>query len=166
MIQLSPEAPSNMLSIPVLMDVVDAHIPTLLGLDVLDVYSLVAGNITNRLLHRLVTKDRQLEVVDLWSVPHQGIVSRMNAKMFVHAHTVYTKRQRQKLQEQFAHPSATTLYDLLKTVEEKAVTLDTFRTLEEIPAICEPCQKIRNSPARNLRFYGLIACATQLDTVY
>ena len=103
---------------------------------------------TNRLWHRVITRENPLEVVDLGSTPLQRIGSRMYARMSVTTHTFYTKRQLEKLHRQLAHPSATKLYDLLKTAGTQAETPETLKTLQRITAACEVCQKIGNAPSK------------------
>ena len=68
--------------------------------------------------------------------------------MEIPSYTFYTTRQLHKLHQQFTHPSATKLYELLKTDRKESVTSKTLRTLEKTSAECQPCQRIANSPTR------------------
>ena len=63
-------------------------------------------------------------------------------------YTFYTTAQLQKFHRQFAHPSAGTLYNLLKKAGLEAVDAKTMEQLEDIVSRCEPCQRIRNAPLR------------------
>ena len=53
-----------------------------------------------------------------------------------------------KLLKQFAHPSVTKLYNLLKTSEHQAVTAETLRKLVYIFSTCNPYQTILTAPKR------------------
>ena len=66
----------------------------------------------------------------------------------IRTHTFYTKRQLEKFHRQFTHPSATKLYDLLRTANTQAVTPETLNILELIAASYEPYHKKGNLPTR------------------
>ena len=65
MIELALETPIGTQPIPILMDVVPANVPALLGLDILDTYTLMAHHATNRMWHCMITNESPLEVEDL-----------------------------------------------------------------------------------------------------
>ena len=60
----------------------------------------------------------------------------------------FTMAQLRKLHKQFAHPSVTKQYDLLKSAETKAITPKTLEKLEYLVSTCELCQMIRTAPKR------------------
>ena len=51
----------------------------------------------------------------------------------------YIVAQLHKISKRFAHPAATSLYELLKTAGIGAVTPKTLDKLEYIAKTCEPC---------------------------
>jgi hypothetical protein len=85
------------------VEVVDADIPLLLGLDFMDHMKVTANTLTN-----------QLESADGWTLP----LVRHGGHIYVewddlHA-TMFSTAQLQKLHRQFFHPSADKLYNVLK----------------------------------------------------
>ena len=62
--------------------------------------------------------------------------------------TFYTTTQLKRLHKQFAHPSATKLYNLLRRAGLQTVDNDTLERLQDILKRCEPCQRFRNAPLR------------------
>ena len=60
----------------------------------------------------------------------------------------YATTQLAKMHRQFAHPSASKLFNLLKRAGTEAVDAKTFNCIRDIIARCEPCQRIYNAPVR------------------
>ena len=149
-IEISLKTPASIRHISVLMDIVPVDIPALLGLDVLDSESLYADNVTNRLVHRCVLSlpGEPSEYEDRWSAPLSRHDNHLYAQMEFPDYTFYTIAQLKKMHQQFAHPSAEKLYNLLKTAGTEAFDNSTLTELEKIVAACEPCQKIKNAPLR------------------
>ena len=110
--------------IPVILDVVNVDIPALLGINVLDEYSLMPDNVTNRLWHRIILSKKSLEVYDEWHMPLHRTDSHLYAEMAFSSHTFYTVLQQRKLLRQFCNLSAGKLYNLLKKAGQEAVTAD------------------------------------------
>ena len=132
------------------MNTVPVNVTALLGLDVLDAEFLYADNVTKRLVHRYVTSrcSDKLSYEDVWSVPITRYDDQLYSKMSFPNSTFYSTAQLKKLHLQFAHPSATKLYNLLQKAGTEAVGPDTLQRLQEIVATCERCQRIRKAPLR------------------
>ncbi len=133
-----------------LMDVVPVDVPDLLGLYVLDAEGLYADNVTNRLVHRKITSNSSdnTHYEDMWHVPIFRHNSHLYSPMSFSSTKFYTAGQLEKLRRQFAHPSATKFYNLLRRAGLDAENSETLERLNEIVARCEPCQIIRNAPLR------------------
>ena len=149
-VELVLKTPDSFPDINVLMDIVPVNVPALLGLNVLDAECLYADNVTNRLVHRQVLgkSNGVLNYKDKWSVPLMRIDNHLYAGMVFPHHLFYTTAQIHKLHRQFAHPSASKLFNLLKRAGTEAVDAKTFKQLTDIVARCEPCQRIHNAPVR------------------
>ena len=61
MVEMSLHTPDHVQTIPVLLEIVPFDVPALLGLDILDGYSLLADNVNSRMWHRFVTSKDHLE---------------------------------------------------------------------------------------------------------
>lgn len=123
--------------LPLLIDVVDADIPFLLGLDVLDNERLVADNVSN------VLESRR----DKWKLP----IKRKHGHMFVEwgqESIRFTKAELQKLHLHLFHANVQKLYNLLKRARPEEVTADTRRTLEEIADASRNCHTHKAGPYR------------------
>ena len=122
----------------------------LLGLDVLDGKCLYADNVTNRLEHREILSGRgeNLYYKDRWSVLLSRFDNYLYAKMKLRNHTFYTTAQLHKMHQNFGHPSARKLFNLLRTGGIEAVEKTTFEQLKSVTARCEPCQHTKNAPLR------------------
>ncbi len=150
LIEIDLEVPSPRRSIPVLIDIVPVDVPTLLGLDLLDSECLHADNVTGRLVHRIVLSHpvETLNLQDVWSAPLLRCDGHLYAEMRFSAHTFYTSQQLLRFHRQFAHPSASKLFNLLETAGLEAFDSKTLEQLEGIGARCEPCQRIGNALRR------------------
>lgn len=89
--------------IPLLIDVVSADVPHLLGLDRLDEEQIVPNNVTN-----------QLEKDDgSWTMP----ITRKRGHLFMtwgSSTVLFTKYELQKLHRHLYHPSSNKLFNLIK----------------------------------------------------
>ncbi len=103
--------PDNIPPIPVMMDIVPADIPALLGLDVLDKENLYADTVTNRLVKRIITSHppASLRFSDQWSMPLTRFDNHVYAPMEFPTAVLYTRPELQKLHRHFAHPAPTRL---------------------------------------------------------
>jgi Reverse transcriptase (RNA-dependent DNA polymerase) len=117
------------------VDVVDADIPLLLGLDFMDNMNVTANTLTNRLESR-----------EGWSLPltrHGGHVYLEWEQL--HA-TMFSSEQLRKLHRQFFHPSADKLYNLLKRARPEDASEETRALLQEITESCHFCQMMARKP--------------------
>ena len=123
--------------LPLSIDVVDADIPCLLGLDLLDREGLVADNVENVLDSRR----------DHWKMP----ITRKHGHMFVEwgrQDIRFTKAELQKLHLHFFHANAQKLFNLLKRARPDSVNSDTRNALEEIAKACRNCHQHSPRPYR------------------
>jgi len=117
------------------MDVVEANIPMLVGLDVLDREKLVADNVQNK----LVAKHRG------WSLP----ITRKLGHMYVEwdfSSALYTKSELQKFHRHFYHPSVNKLFNLIGRAKPEDATPETRKLLEDISKACATCQRFTPKP--------------------
>jgi len=145
------EKPSNVPRVYVEMDVVDADIPALLGLDVLDRERLVADTVFNGLARRVwVKKVNGRDIyIDEWFVPLvRSSSGHVYVSMDIGQHTFFSVAQLQRLHRQFYHPSAEKLFQLLRKARPEDVTPETLKVLEDLGKRCDPCQRIQTAPVR------------------
>lgn len=119
------------------VDVVDAYVPLLMGIDTLDREQLVADNVENVLDSRRYG----------WKIP----IARRNGHMYVqwNAKTLmFTRSELKKLHLHFFHPSARKLFNLLKRTDPTKATGDTMTMLEEISKACSTCAVYSPGPRR------------------
>lgn len=128
-------------------DVVDADIPLLLGLDVMDRESLVAGNVSNVLISRRHN----------WRLP----ITRQHHHLYIKWTTsqpLYTRAELKKLHLHFFHPSARKLFNLLKRVDPRQTSGDTLSVLENISKSCRTCVVHSPGPHRFRVSFPRSAC--------
>jgi hypothetical protein len=117
------------------VEVVDASIPFLLGLDFMDRIGATPNTFINRLERKhgwsmtLVRHDDHIYLE--WDELHQTIFSTMELK---------------KLHRQCFHPSADKLYNLIKRARPEMAGDESRKILYEITATCHPCQMIALKP--------------------
>lgn len=138
------------LTILVEMDVVNADIPALLGLDVLDREALMADTVANRLTKRcLAQNEGSCFYFDDWHVPLLRSKSgHVYVAMECSASVMFTRSQLSKLHKQFFHPSAEKLFNLLKKARPEESTAETLEILQDLSKRCDPCQRIHTAPMR------------------
>ena len=117
------------------MDVVQADVPMLIGLEVLDRERLIPDNVANKL--------RSLE--DGWSLP----ITRKYGHLYVEwdfPKIWFSKEQIRKLHLQFYHPSADKLFRLIQRAKPGEATSETKKMLEDINRACTTCQRYTPKP--------------------
>ena len=120
--------PQNMLTIWV--DVVQQDIPLLIGLDVLDKYSLQVLSVLN-----------ELECVrENWRLPVHRKHGLIYWEWSDNMKTFFSRPQLIRLHRHLLHPSTRKLYNLLKRAKPENLSGDTMSTLKEIQNTCETCQ--------------------------
>ena len=149
--ELFLDTPPGIPPVGVTLGIVNASVPALLGMDVLDKESLVVDTVSHSLRKRVPVKDSAdvTHFVDLWSIPL--LRSRSNhvyAGICTSVPVLFTKPQLQKLHRQFFHPSAMKLFNLLRKARPEEATTETLQILEDICKSCDPCQRIKNAPSR------------------
>lgn len=133
------------------MEIVNADIPALLGMDIMDKESLTPCTVSNRLIKRIIISrsNEREKFFDEWSIPMRR--SRSNhfyADMNISTSMFFTRTQLSHLHKQFFHPSAQKLFNLLKRVRPNEVTTETLETLKHLFRRCDPCQRIQHAPVR------------------
>ena len=151
MVVVPLETTANILVIHVVMDVVTADIPALLGLDLMDQESLtpcvVSGRFIKRAYHQLENGEKTY--FDEWSVPSFRSKSNhiyVKISMPINAH--FSRAQLMKIHRNFYHPSAGKLFNLLLKSRPEDATPEARKTLEDISRRCGPCQRISSAPRR------------------
>lgn len=128
--------PSSFICLKV--DVVQADVPFLLGLDALDLCKFFYNNLTDELIcpslsWKLKVKRKLGHAYLEWKKEHQ---------------LLFTKSELIKLHRAFSHPNTEKLYNLLKRARPQDLTPDTRKTLSEIAHECRTCQKHSPKPHR------------------
>lgn len=150
-ISLPLPTPRGVHPIVVDFDIVKAHVPPLLGMDVLDREELVADTVFRRLARRStrMLDDGATAYVDDWYVP---LVRSQSGHVYVpfdrESRCLFTRAQLHKLHKQFFHPSATKLFNLMKRARPEHATPETLEILKDISRRCDPCQRIKPAPTR------------------
>ena len=117
-------------------DIVDAPIPMLLGLDVLDKYAIFANTVTNELIFAR----------EGWSIPLVRKLGHVYLEWQVDA--LYTSTELLKIHRHFYHPHPDRIYNLMKKAEDPDATPETRRELEKVTDSCEICQRLAKAPGR------------------
>lgn len=137
--------------IPVELDVVQADITALLGMDVLEREGLIADTVAY-LFTRGVTvssKNGLDRYVGEWSTCGERTPSKhVYAKMSFACGTFFARSQLLKLHQQFFYPSVQNLFNLLRKAWPDEATLETLSVLEHLTRKCEPCQLVQDAPRR------------------
>lgn len=98
--------PQGMPNIFVKLEVVSADVPALIGLNVLDVQSLVADTVLNRLVKKMVRslRNRKFSTIEEWSVPLIRADDHLYVKILRPKNIYFTTTQLKKLHRQlFTH---------------------------------------------------------------
>lgn len=149
-ISIPLHTPAGIPNIPVEVDIVEADIPALLGLDVLDEESLTPCTVSNRLIKRMPIKRADETIyMDLWYTPMQRSHSKhLYVPLRFPTSSYFTKAQLSKLHRQFFHPSSSKLFNLIKRVSPNDATPETRAILEDLTKRRDPCQRIQHAPHR------------------
>ena len=132
------------------MDVVNADIPALLGMDILDRESLIADTVANRLTKRSVVHDNgSYFYFDEWYMPlFRSKSGHVYVEIDCSTTVMFTRSQLGKLHKQFFHPSGEKLFNLLKRARPDEKTPERLETLQDLSKRCDPCQRIHTAPTR------------------
>ena len=118
------------------MDVVQADIPLLIGLDLLHEEKLVADNVRNKLVN----------TVSNWEMP----ITRKFGHLYLcwSKSILFTKSELIRLHRHFYHPFPDRLMGLIKKSSPEQADQNTRRILKEISEACSTCQKYSRPPER------------------
>ena len=118
------------------IDIVEAPIPMLLGLDVLDHHAIFANTVTNELIFAR----------EGWSLP----LTRKMGHVYLEwvNDVLYSSADLVKIHRHFYHPHADRIYNLMRKAEDPEDTPETHRSLEKITDSCEICQRLSKAPGR------------------
>ncbi len=155
-IELPLATPPGISVVYVTLDIVSADIPALLGLDVLDDESPMVDTVTKPLWKRVITSDEDepLTYIDLWHVKLTRYDNHVYAAMSFPRNIFFTRTHLSKLHLQFKHPSATSLFNLLRRAHPDNLSSDTLSIVEDIGQRCVPCQKIQKAANRFILSFG------------
>lgn len=138
--------PRHVRTIQVELDVVSANVPALLGLDAMDAHSVTPCTVTNSLVKRVMVNGRP---VDQWRLKLLRATSQhLYAPLEMPNVSNFTRMQLLKLHRQFFHPSTDKLFNLIQKARPEHATKETRKSLEDITARCDPCQRIQSAPLR------------------
>ena len=165
--------PEGVAVIHVVMDVVTADIPALLGMDLMDKESLTPCVVSNTFVKKSYQemKDGTKKYVDDWSVPlFRSKSNHVYAKIEMPINAHFSRAQLVKIHRNMHHPTAKKLFNLLLKSRPEEATPDTLKVLQDISKRCDPCQRIATAPVRfrvsfgaeNIRFNERIL----LDIMY
>ena len=132
---------------------VEADIPALLGMDLLDREQISAETTVNHLARRTRiegTAGRNI-YIDQWVTPMTRSTSAHSYVPMEFRRTNCTHMsvaELEKVHRQFYHPTAEKLFNLLKKAKPEEAAPETRRNLEELTTRCDPCQRIRTAPNR------------------
>ncbi len=134
-IKLPLKTPPGVADIFVDFDIVQADVPALLGMDVLDREGLVADTVFNRLARRSSVEvgSGTAAYIEEWFIPLiRSPIAHVYTSIEKATRSHFTRAQLHKLHRQFFHPSSRKLYNLILKARPEQVTSDTLKILEEI----------------------------------
>jgi hypothetical protein len=119
------------------VEIVNADMPLLMGLDFMDHMRVTANFLTNT-----------LECAEGWSLP----LTRYGGHIYpewgdLHA-TMFSYAELHKLHRKFFHPSADKLQNPLWRSRPEHASEETRAILKEIAEICHPCQMMSRKPIK------------------
>ena len=115
------------------IDIVKPSVPMLIGLDILDLFSLVPDNVENELVNRKQN----------WKMP----IIMKTVHLFFEwdlSETLYTNTELKRIH--FYHPSAKKLFQVISIGKPKEATSETKRMIEQISKACATCQIFTPKP--------------------
>ena len=132
------------------MAVVNADIPALLSLDVLDREAVMADTVANRLTKRYLAQNNgSYFYFDEWHVPMLCSKSgHVHIEMDCSSSVMFTRSQLGKLHKQFFYLSAEKIFNMLKKARSEEATTETLEILQDLSKRCDPFQRIHTAPTR------------------
>ena len=150
-ISLPLATPPGVKPILVQFDIVQANIPPLLRMNVLDREKLVADTVFNRLARRSANEleDGRMTYVGKGFIPLVRSLSRhVYVPLDCGTRKYLTKAQLHKLHSQLFYLSPTKLFNLLRKAHPEDATPETLHILRDISKRCDPCQRFKLGPIR------------------
>ncbi len=120
------------------VDVVQANVPLLIGLDILDKYQMYVNTVTNN----LVAPFLEISTPLVRKLGHVYLAWAERDKI------LFTKQELLKLHRAFSHPTADKLLNLLKLARPWETDAETKKILEDIAKNCDTCQRFSAPPVR------------------
>jgi hypothetical protein len=116
------------------VDVVQADIPLLMGLDLMDEVGVLSDNTTNQLMNP----------TGLWSIP----VVRKFGHAYIEwpAEVMYTETEVRRLHSSFYHTSADKLFNLIRRANSSKATTSLHDTVKRVCRSCFACQEFFVKP--------------------
>ena len=148
MVELMLPTSESIIDLSVILDALNVEIQPLPRLDVLDRNNVLVRNVTNHLWNRIITNNDPFRFEDIWKIKLISKYDDLYVPLSSLIQLFCSMAQLRKLHEQFAHPSTTKLYDLLRTAGKKAIAPKTLDRLEYLVPACKPYQQIRTAPKR------------------
>lgn len=130
------------------IEIVNAEIPALLGMDIMNKGSITPCIVSNGLAKRvLVPQESECpKLEDEWSIPiRRSRSSQLYVDMDISTSMFFTKPQISRLHRQFYHPSVQKLFNILKRARPNELISETLETLKDLSCRCNPCQRIQHA---------------------
>lgn len=146
---LSLETPPGIPDIVIKRDLVDADLPLLLGLDVMDERCLVADTVSNQLIKKPVVQDdtnKSSQTIDDWKIPLVRANQHIYAQMKFPYSVLYTRAQLGTTHRNIFHPFPERQCILIRKAKPDETMPETLDILKDISARCDPCQRILVGP--------------------
>lgn len=131
------------------LDIVETDIPALLGMDIMDKEGLTPCLISNRLAKRgrlKTVQGREVFVDDCYCPIIRSRTNHLYTELRLPLTTVFTRAQFTKMHRNFFHPSASKLFNLIKTARPENATKHTLELFKDITNRFDPCQRIKPGP--------------------
>lgn len=127
------------------VDVVEADVPLLIGLDAMDSHLLQVLTISNELQHIPVSRHGAGWCM---AVSRRGGHVWLDFEPLSDEDVHYTKAELSKLHRHLYHPASAKMYNLLRKADPKNLPADTRTILDGIVRACHRCQEFARSPMR------------------
>lgn len=124
--------------IPLSVDIIEANIPFLIGIDVMDKYKFYVNTVSNELICPSAS----------WKVPLTRKFGHVYLEWNPKHEILFTKSELIKIHRGFHHPSTDKLYNILKRADPNNLTSHTRQILQQISKTCDTCQRFGPRPIR------------------
>jgi hypothetical protein len=121
------------------VDVVQANVPFLIGLDILDANGLTADTVSNKL---------KCPKGGWETPPLVRKIGHLYLEWSYEGNILFSKSELTKMHRGFYHPSSENLLNLLKRAWHDDTNQETMQFLQQIASACGTCQKLGPKPIR------------------